>query len=198
MGNLERNPKAYGILPVNKDFSNKIENYYVPQPQIFFKDTYEDAVQLLTEKMQIFEIPEAGKYAICPKEYKVNVPPTQHTDSEGNVISDAYYYIDEFLEEDYAVYLSYLPPGKMTSSPHSHYKGMYEHYKVISGDAEITFGFGEQRRKVGFDEYLRVPFGMGHQMTAGERGVLTLICTENPDNRPSGSLHIREDALIAA
>lgn len=199
MGNVERDPKLSGEMwPVNHNPSLENENYYVPQPNIHFTDSYEEASKFLHEGMQIFEIPETGKFAICPQEYKVNKTPARHTDDAGNVISDALYYIDEFMEEGYAVYLSYLPPGKQTSSAHSHYEGMYEHYKVISGDAEITFGFGEQRRKVGFDEYLRVPFGMGHQMTAGERGVLTLICTENPDNRPSGSLHIREDALIAA
>jgi mannose-6-phosphate isomerase-like protein (cupin superfamily) len=127
----------------------------------------------------------------------------QHKDEHGNAISDALYYIDEyFTDEGYAIYLSYLPPGKMTSEAHRHSKDMIEHYRIIRGSAEITLGF-EQTQTISLsadkDNYVRIPFGMGHRMRGGfPDGSLTLITTENPHGLPPGKLHLRGDVRAAA
>lgn len=184
------------ILPLNADFSDTSpETHSIPNPPIFFTENWDELIRISNQGgLKWFYEKEFGLYVVCPEKYKVERYPKQHRDEHGNVISDAFYYIDEyFTDEGYAIYLSYLPPGKMTSTAHRHSKDMIEHYKLIRGSAEMTLGY-DMARTIPFTDYIRVPFGMGHRMRANfPDGALTLITTENPHNLPAGTLHLRDE-----
>ena len=182
------------MLPLNADFSTlSPETHATPADQFFFTENWNELLRNAgREDRKWFYIKEFGLYAACPQEYKVEKNPVQHRDEKDNVISGAFYYIDEyFTPEGDVIYLSYLPPHKMTSEPHRHSRDMFEHYKVIRGNAVITLGY-DMKKKIPLDDYIRIPFGMGHQMQALDEGVLTLIRTENPHRLPPGKLHIRD------
>jgi mannose-6-phosphate isomerase-like protein (cupin superfamily) len=187
------------MLPLDMDAGTySPETHTRRVPDLHFVQNQAEASRLMEKgNMQSFKVEEFGLFVVCSDKIKVNVPPKPHLDHEGVQISEALYYIDEhILENGDAIYLSYLPPGKQTSEAHRHWYGMFEHYNAIAGDADMTLGYGKTR-VIRFDDYIRVPFGMGHRMKARGRGILSALYTENPDKRPQGTLHIREGAKVA-
>ncbi len=193
------------VLPLNADCSLiSPETHTPPEPPVYFTQDRKERDRYMEEgDMQWFLVKQFGIYVVCPSNYEhVHPEPVQHTDNDGNIISDALYFIDEQPEKGFAVYLSYLPPNKKTSEAHRHWKDMPEYYRILAGGGEMTLGYVPGTKTIELDahsnNHLRVPFGMGHQLKAGKNGLLALIRTENPHSRPRGSLHIRDNNVPIA
>src|SRR3989344_9659621 len=109
------------MLPVNMDGSYiSQERYRAPHPEVMYARTFEEATRLAKPEIHRFaRIKELSTFIVYSKEYAIHIPPKQHTDKEGNIISDAFYYIEQRVDGG-VIYLSYLPPFGKTSRPHGH------------------------------------------------------------------------------